>query len=149
MLGSVLVDLPTRLGFHLESGLGTEGGSKNYPATPFTPQEQGRRNEARRRTSPERTPVAGPSDDFVSMFGKLELKENQSAERELQEKLGRFYVETGPFIADRSTVLKAGGFRWEPIVKHWWAPEMTLRHKAIFIGRWQVESTLIKTRWPE
>ncbi|KFY20823.1 hypothetical protein V491_03399 [Pseudogymnoascus sp. VKM F-3775] len=86
--------------------------------------------------TPERTPADDPPADFVAMFGKLELIENQSAEGELQEKLGRFYVETGPFNIDTNNALKAGGFRWEPIVKHWWAPEIMLCHKTMFIGRW-------------
>jgi hypothetical protein len=50
--------------------------------------------------TPEPTPMAGPSADFFLMFDKLELKENQSTERELRENLSRFYVETGPFNTD-------------------------------------------------
>lgn len=84
----------------------------------------------------ESSPLPGPSADFIAMFVKLDLIEDQRAERELQEKLGRFYVETGKYNADTNEVLKAGGFRWETIVKHWWALEITLRNKAIFIRRW-------------
>jgi hypothetical protein len=90
------------------------------------------------QTPPKRGSAAVKSEetDFVAMFDQLILKESRGVDREIEEKLDRFYVETGPYNPDTIKVLKAGGFRWEPAVKHWWAPEKTLRLKATFIDRW-------------